>query len=314
MTEVIDKIRTETDALAKEFFGDGTTPPVQSNDNQLTTVDDQTGVTPAVSSVSDDETQQTIEPSQDTTENWETKYKTLQGKYNAEVPRLNQEVKGLRDESAKLKAKVELFEQLVAQQVAQQPVQKQDTEELEPEIKQLQEDFPEIYKAVMKVVEKHGVSKQDLQNVNQQVQNAQMSSFYSRLAQKVPDWETLNTDKDFLTWLQEPADFTNKTKQQLLQDAAYAGNVDLVAKFFLTYKNQNSTSAADESKFSNMVAPPKGRSPTAVTSNSASKPIFTAQQVEQFYRDKSLGRLSKEKANQMEEAILAAAKDKRIKF
>ena len=302
--EVIDKIRTDTDALVKEFFGDDSNPPVQS-DNK-----DQTGETPAVSSVSVDETPQQIAPSQDTNEDWEAKYKTLQGKYNAEVPRLNQEVKSLREEAAKLRAKVELFEQLVAQQ----PATKQSNEEdIEPEIKQLKDDFPEIYKAVLKLMEKHAVSKQDLQTVNQQVQHAQLSSFYSRLAQKVPDWETLNTDKDFLAWLQEPADFTNKTKQQLLNEAAYAGDADLVAKFFLAYKSQTSPPAADD-KLSNMVAPPKGRSPTAVTNNSSAKPIFTAQQVEQFYRDKSLGRISKDKAAQMEEAILAAAREKRIKF
>src|SRR5207248_2233709 len=47
-----------------------------------------------------------VDPSPVPTVNWEEKYKVLDGKYRAEVPRMAQEIRGLKDANEELRAAI----------------------------------------------------------------------------------------------------------------------------------------------------------------------------------------------------------------
>ncbi len=245
-------------------------------------------------------------PQREPVEDWEHKYKVLQGKYNAEVPRLHEEIRSLRQANALFEERVKLLEQLVQQKAAAR-------EEHEPEddaIKTLKEDFPDIYKAVVKLLDqkKHELTTEVEQKITPTTQQLVQQAFYSQLNQLVPDWQELNTDEGFLQWLQQREPFARKTRHELLQEAYHAADAETVAQFFKTYKDQIS----DRKPQVQNVVPPAGKG----RSYSGKEPErkWKQSEIERFYLDAALGKISAKDKERTEREILRAMKEGRISY
>lgn len=235
-------------------------------------------------------------------EDWEHKYRVLQGKYNAEVPRLHQQVKQLAEENDFFKKKLELLESMV-----QEKFRKEETSTVDdPDLKTLQEDYPDIYKGVQKLLQKYTpkeiAPKEDTKT--------QEMVFFTLLKQNVPDWEILNYDPDFLAWLSQPEGYSNMTRHQLMLDAFNRKDVHTVANYFNAYKNEKAQQAQKKSSVSQQnISPPVGR---ASSPSGSPKPTLTQADVEKFYRDLALGRIPKEEAKKFEKEIVMAMKEGRF--
>lgn len=134
---------------------------------------------------------------------WEHKYRRLQGKYDAEVPRLHQQ---LREVTATL-------QQLQAQQAAPPPPPAPSpTKDTEPDryvsdedVANYGEDFVDIQKRITLDATRE-MRKQiaDLQAQLQQT-GSQMSavSFETKLLQAVPDFPVIDANPNWIAWLNE---------------------------------------------------------------------------------------------------------------
>lgn len=233
-------------------------------------------------------------------EKWKHKYSVLQGKYNAEVPRLQQEVKKLQEEKAYLLTKVELLEKALNEQKAQ-PQVVEDQEE-DSDIKTLKEDFPEIYNAIKKLLSK--TVPPEVRNLTEEVKKQKMDNFYTSLKSLVPNWEEINVDEGFLKWLKEPEGFTGKTKHELLLEAYDQFDVNRVAAFFKAYISETSNSKPQQTHVA-----PQSRS---LSTPSVNKRIYRQSQIEEFYRKKALGKIPAMEAERFEKEILSAMREGRI--
>jgi hypothetical protein len=237
-------------------------------------------------------------------ENWEHRFKVLQGKYNSEVPRFAEQVKeltkrldGLEQENAQLKAKPP--EPLVSQQEVDEygeglidvarRIAREELAAKQAEIDALKRQITDIGEATTKTVS---------------------NDFFRSLTALVPDWEALNTDANFIKWLEEVDELTGQTKQVLLSQAEQSRDATRVAKFFTSFKKASQSWAANANQsLESQVAPPTNKAPDTPPS----KKVWTRGEISEFYSRMRRGDVSDADAIAIEADITAASIEGRIR-
>ena len=259
----------------------------------------------------------------------EQKYKTLQGMYNAEIPRLHAGKRELAD-------RVSQLEKLLS--TTANKIEPTPTTSVEPEKPQVliteqdMEDYGDsidVMRRVSKeesnvsnnrIAQLEGVIQQLQSNFNgvvprveqlsqQQNQSAE-HSFWSQLESNVPNWRDTNIDPDFQNWLLSIDPLTEISRQTYLEDAQSNFDVERVSNFFSTWGEQEK--ANSKSQLEKQVAPGKGKS--TGTPTSTSDQTYAPSDISQFYNDVKQGKYKgqdKERAR-IERDIFAAQRDGRI--
>ena len=268
------------------------------------------------------------EGSQEKSTNWQQKYKTLQGMYNAEVPQLKQLVQ-------EQGAKINQFERLMAsinqqnqqQQQAPQPIlSEKEVEEYGESIdimrKVTKEEtgnlLGEVSALKAQIAQMAQNTVPQVQQLASQVGDTQEQLFWSKLATIVPNWQELNEDENFQNWLLEVDPLTGMTRQAYLEDAQRRYDVDRIAAFFTTWSDLNGNGSAQQVKSTNQnelkqqVAPKKSRSAGAAPTGS--KPSYTTADIAAFYDDIRKGKFKgrDDERAKIERDIFAAQAEGRI--
>lgn len=221
---------------------------------------------------------------------WQQKFATLQGKYNAEVPRLhqqlhqtNQALQGLKAELDSLRKQpekptaptvdtdLELIREHQGDDIAgamQRLLQKQMAPLLD-HIKQLETQLQQSGQQVNQIRERQTLTDEQ--------------RFWQELGQTVPDYQAVNADPGFLAWLGEVDPFTGVQRQALLDHAGQNFDVRRVGAIFNAYKATQTKAApnpkADE--LAKQVAPGKSK---ASSTDTKAAPKWTQAKVEEFYQ------------------------------
>lgn len=256
------------------------------------------------------------------------KYKTLQGMYNAEVPRLHAEKR-------ELVGRVTQLEQLLASMntAQSQPkapaaplVTEADMEEYGDSIEVMRKVSREEASAYQSRIDQlESVIRQMQANVVPQVQQltqrqAQSSeqAFWGQLQSVVPDWREINGDQGFQSWLMEVDPLTGISRQTYLDDAQRNLDVGRIANFFNAWKSMTGESVAQNgqsrsgSELERQVAPGRSRS----TSNPAQGEgkTYTAADIQKFFVDVQKGKYKGREADRdrIERDIFSAQREGRI--
>ena len=162
-------------------------------------------------------------------EKWEHKYRRLQGKYDAEVPRLHQQVKELQ---AAL--------QQMQHQVQQAPPPPPPETPAEPEryvsdedVANYGEDFVDIQRRItLDATRELRKQVEELKTqLAQQGSQVQSVSFEARLLKAVPDFEQINADPAWIEWLNEVDPLIRGPRRAIAQQAFVAGDVEAVKSY-----------------------------------------------------------------------------------
>jgi hypothetical protein len=262
------------------------------------------------------------------------KYKTLQGMYNAEVPRLHQQ-------NREMSQRVQQMEQLLASLSAQQSqtttsqpqqaekfVTEKDVEEYGESIDMMRKVSREELAAVAQRIAKIEQMLQQVQsNVVPQVQNLahrqQMSAeqqFWADLASAVPNFREVNGNEAFQSWLLETDPLTGITRQTYLDDAQRSLDARRVANFFRTWLEitgqaavAQSTGRASNPELEKQVAP--GRSRGAGSANSTNKAkTYSPDDIRAFFDAVRSGKYKgrEQERDRIERDIFAAQRENRI--
>ena len=304
------------------------------NENQETPQEEEvTEAVPAADSVEEVAVESSGEHSEDNQEkgttNWQQKYKTLQGMYNAEVPQLKQMVQ-------EQGAKITQFEQLMA------TINKQKEQPQEPPKPILSEKEVEEYGESIDIMRK--VTKEEtgnllgevaslkqqiaqmaqntvpqVQQLANQVGSTQEQLFWSKLSSIVPNWQEINENADFQTWLLETDPLSGQPRQAHLEDAQQRYDVERIANIFSTWSGLNGAGSAQQVKSTNQaelqqqVAPKKSRSAGAAPSSNKA-PSYTAADIAAFYDDIRKGKFKgrDDERAKIERDIFAAQAEGRI--
>ncbi len=198
-------------------------------------------------------------------DNWEQKYRTIEGKYRAEVPRLNSEVNQWKEYATSLSQRITELESAAKTNPTKEPAQDADIQALET-------DYPDFAKVLKKLQEEHkaeiaslrkeietGVTA-DIKSVKEDVQVSRQDRFDLAMRSIVgSDWKEIDTDPEFIAWLNDTIPYTKITKLQYLQDAARNFDVETVSNFFLGFKETKKEPVIEiePDKLSKFTAPPR---------------------------------------------------------
>jgi hypothetical protein len=209
-------------------------------------------------------------------EAWEKRYKVLQGKYNAEIPRLTTQVRDqsntINDMRSQLTAMQGMMSTLAqrgapaapAAPPASAPAATGGKLVKDEEVKSFGADLIDVIRRVAReemhphmsqfapVASRVAQVEQSVQNVSTRVVQNDQQKFVSYVLEHVPDYEQQNVDEGFIAWLDKTDPYIGRTRQSLLEQAANALDGPRVVAFFKGYQNEHAA-----------VTPPAGSAPPA---------------------------------------------------
>lgn len=239
---------------------------------------------------------------------WEARYKTLHGKYNAEVPRLHA---ALKERDSKLNSLTEEVEALKAA-VSAAPRESLIKPE---EVNEFGEPLVDLIRRAAR--DEMSVKDAEIAKLKREVESVKTTtvenkevSFFDKLAKDVPDWMAINDDPDFHAWLGEVDDLTGAQRQEILSAAEEKRDADRVARFFKAFKKvQENKSAAATASLDSQIAPTASR----VEDPPKGKKIWTRAEIADFYAKDRRGELTEQQASAIDAEIQMAIREKRVR-
>ena len=262
------------------------------------------------------------EPKQD---DWQQKYRSLQGMYNADVPRLNAENRDLASRVSQLEGLLSTMQEPAQQTSA--PVEKLITDD---DVKEYGDSIAIMRKAAREEVAQEIAQLRQqvgqLQGVLPQVQQVQAQqkksgeqTFWSSIASEVPNWSDINNDPDFQSWLLAIDPLTGISRQTYLEDAQKNLDASRVINFFRTWEGETGKTntaqvdrTAQQSQLQKQVAP--GRSRNNGVKASGQNRTYTPNDIQEFYADIRKGKYKgrDDERGRIERDIFAAQQEGRI--
>jgi hypothetical protein len=338
-----EQIRKQTEAvqdLYKQLNGDGTkgegqNPPADGGTPSTENVN--TGATAADENADANGATQNhggehAGGDRDSEGNITQKYKTLQGMYNAEVPRLhsqNRELSNRVQQMEQLLATMSAQSNRVATNVPTEPlVTQKDQEEYGESLDVMRKvTREELIPVAQKIAQIDRLLQQLQVNVVPQVQTmahrqamSAEQQFWADLSVMIPNWKDINDDQDFQTWLLESDPLTGVTRQTILEDAQRNLDTRRVGNFFRSWLEitgqanvaQNTRRQATASELEKQVAPGRGRNTGAPTGGNTK--TYSPEDIKDFFNDVRQGRYKgrEQERDRIERDIFAAQREGRI--
>lgn len=254
---------------------------------------------------------------------WEQRYKVLQGKFNNEVPSLHHQVKDL---TRKLQDQSERMEQLSRSQETKQAEQKQAADP--KDVDAFGADLVEMVQRVTQQTlggitakmdgllsgfqQRLAYVEQQLQGTSQTVAYTAEQTFFAQLSKAVPDWEKINADQRFLTWLGEVDPVLGSNRQAALDTAQKNMDANRVAAIFRAFESAlPKTPVKPGNNLSKQISP---SSVASAAPTPTDKPILTQAQVQAYYKDVATGKYRGREAEaaKLESIINQALAENRI--
>jgi hypothetical protein len=265
-------------------------------------------------------------------ETYAQKWRTLQGMYNAEVPRLHQQ-------NREMSQRVQQMEQLLASISAQQatPATPQVADKLvtERDVEEYGESLDVMRKVsreeLVPVAQRLAQIEQTLRQMQTSVvpqvqavahrqQQSAEQQFWSDLSTAVPNFRQINDNTAFQSWLLQADPLTGITRQTYLDDAQRALDAGRVANFFRAWLESTgqatvaqSTGAAPTSELEKQVSPGRSRS-TGTPATAKQGKVYTPQDIQKFFNDVRSGKYKgrEQERDRIERDIFAAQRENRI--
>lgn len=269
------------------------------------------------------------------------KYRTLQGMYNAEVPRLHAQ-------NRELSGRIQQMEQLLASlpqpaapaQAGAAPapaaperhVSDKDVEEYGESIDVMRKvSREELGSVLQRLAKLEGLLQQvqtkvvpQVQAVAQRQQVSAEQQFWADLTAAVPSWREVNDNQAFQDWLLAADPLTGITRQTYLEDAQRALDARRVSAFFRTWLESTGqatvaqspgsapASPPAQSELEKQVTPGRARSVGAPQTNKGK--TYTPDDIRKFFNDVRSGKYKgrEQERDRIERDIFAAQRENRI--
>jgi hypothetical protein len=264
------------------------------------------------------------------------KYKVLKGKYDKEVPRLHRQLREAQQYSQQLLDRMNKLE-IQLQNMKTQPKPK------EPEAPALTQDEidtfgPDLIDIIRRVAKQETgvVLDQSLRPVKESVKQVQETvaqekqtmaksareKLIEALDEKVPEWKTLNTDEDFLNWLDEEDPYAGRARAELLTEAYEKNDAPRVIKFFTGFQKENAVvtptdepsdetpeeKESPEQPLDELVAPGTPKTGSAGAQKESGKKTWTNTEIQEFYAYKNEF-IKKNPEKDLPEQVIAVERD-----
>ncbi len=247
---------------------------------------------------------------------WQHRFKVLQSKYDAEVPRYARELRELKNAVSGYRYRISDLEAQLAAKPKQAPVPAEassaPTQKLDPtRYDDYGEEVVELATMLNKAVESlEGVKgenqelKEHLAQLSQSSRKMNHERFLDAVRRRYPAFDAQDKDPAFLQWI--------SANHIPLQQIAAHQDVDEAVRVYQQYADLL------EAEGQQPPAPPTPRPPVSpprsapTTPAPAGKKEWTRASIAQFYSDKKTGRLTEVQAQKLEKDLFAAQHEGRI--
>ena len=252
------------------------------------------------------------EPQEVPEEKWEHKYRRLQGKYDAEVPRLHAQVRELQGVLAQMQQQMQ-----APPPPAEQP-KEPDKYVSDEDVANYGEDFVDIQRRItLDATRELRKQVEELKaQLAQQGSQVQSVSFEARLLKAVPDFEQINADPAWIEWLNEVDPLIRGPRRAIAQQAYANGDVEAVKSYVDLWRKsqapaQPAPAVSRQQELQRQVQP--SRATTSAPSSGAKKTYTMGEAEALFNRIQHLtaqGRI--DEAKRLDAEISAAYAEGRI--
>lgn len=278
---------------------------------------------------------------EDTVESLKHKLSVLQGKYNSEIQALKDDVtllNSLKNQVRTLKGELHEEKLLTAElqgKLAEKTavtvvddadplslLSEEDRQHLEDEgfMGKTLEIVAKMVKGMAKGAQPANTGS-ELAEIKKELQADRVKTFWKELADKVSDWEAINSSDEFNTWLDARIPYSNKTRRDALQEAQNELNHGTVIQIFLDFKAAKPIEKKEDLEGKEGLNPAKHLEPdSSVARQEIQKEvpqgkIYTRQEIKEFYTDVTRGKYKGKEAEAaaIDADILKADKEGRIK-
>ena len=271
------------------------------------------------------------------TEDWRAKYLTLQGMFNAEVPRLQGQLKEVLAEIERLKSVKPEPQPQPEPQPAASTASPKDIENFGADLADfVQRTAHEIARSYLSSMSSHLAEirgeivalRGETGNAVAKQQKTEQELCLQRLGQLVPDYQTIDVMPEFLDWLAGEEGMTGIKRQAILGNALQNFDSNRLAQIFNTFKATigmtqapatpippapapASTPSPAQAELARQVSPGRSAASPTVATPAGQQRTFTQTELKQFYDDIARGKYrgrETEQANIEVQINAAAAK------
>lgn len=258
----------------------------------------------------------------DSEQTWEHKYRVLQGKYNADTKKLNEQLQEAqkRSQDPSLQHRIQALESensQLKQQLEQQQQASQSSGELKLNQKLVDEYGEDFAQAV---AEQSSAGTSELINrLTQQINtlqsklerteqttsetagNMRMRELNAELSKHNIDFEQVNTDPMFHDWLSAIDDASGEQRNTLMNNAFQRGDINRTAYFFKAFKAQEGSNFNNNPLSSHVDVTSRAPSDVAGGDN-----VWTKAQMDKLYADRRAGKLTDAEFQKWEQQLFSA--------
>jgi len=249
---------------------------------------------------------------------WEHKYSTLKGMFDAEVPRLYTQNRELREQMDTLRRDVEAKPHTPPPE-PQRLITDQDRENFGPDLVNMMERAAREVTAplnaeLQKLRDENAQLKSQVGTAQQTAAQTAESQFYAALRQAVPTVEAVNVDPGFMAWLQQVDPIYGIPRKMALDNAADRKDVARTAAIFNAYIatiTPPQVAGKPAKELERQVTPARTRSSAAPEGKQPM--LWTEASINRFYADCRRGAISTDEAVRLEADLNAAIAEGRVR-
>lgn len=263
---------------------------------------------------------------------WEHRYRSLHGRMEAE----SRTARANNERMAQLEQQLEQMSRQMQGGASQQPapddvlsqlnlapITEDEMQEFGPEVASFIER--QAAKVIRPIAEKFqrdtAQLRASMENITTANHRTEYQVMLDRLDQEVPEWRVINTDPEFLQWLDYSDPMSGQIRKSMLQQQYKRNNADSVIAFFASFlKETGKAPAAPQQRQPEKIpleqfAAPGRPHPAAPAPSPADKPIISRAQITAFYNAKARGeyRGREAEADAAEQMIFDAERDGRVR-
>ena len=224
---------------------------------------------------------------EEVTDTFKQKYSTLKGKYDAEVPRLHQQVRELTEQMNAIRKDAEAAKKVEAEKPKEKVsyVTDADREEYGDDLidfqrrvaKEVSQENEERFEQQARVIEE---LREQVSNTGSQVGEV---GFTQKLNVLVPGFDQLDNDERWVAWLNEVDPMTRGPRRDQAQAAFNSGDAEAVAHYVSLFRGSVEPIANGKSdrqtELEKQVAPNRSASSTATRSVGKDAKVYSANEL-----------------------------------
>lgn len=246
-------------------------------------------------------------------ETWAHKYRTLQAKFDAEVPRLHAQVRELNQQLSVVQTRLDAEKVQVRVNPEEPLFSDQDKEVYGADLLSLLERSTAASQARIAELEaKLSAQQEAVAGVEVTAAAQAEDRFFSRLAASVPDWEHINVAAGWIEWLTGRFPGANETRQETLNTARSRLDTQAVTELFTAYKDTLAKPKAAASELQRQVAPPKGRAAASTPEDSSARKVWTSAEVAAALDPRRMAKMTSTEQERVMAEIDAASAEGRV--